>query len=729
MATTPKYRAIQHLLADCVQEGMTDGELLNRFLNIGDDDALTALVRRHGPMVWGVCRRLLRSHHDAEDAFQATFLVLVQKAATLPNRETVGNWLYGVAHQTAVRMRAIVAKRGVRERQVEVMPEPATAERYVWNDLAPILDEELSRLPDKYRALIVLCDLEGVTRKEVARQLNIPEGTAASRLAAARSMLAKRLARRGVVVSGVLVGEVLSQQSAGAIMPTTVATSTIKAATIIAAGHRAAGAISPTVAALKTGVTNAMFMTKIKTSVAVGLLAWATGLGAGVLSGRTVTGQDDKKPTVEKPVEPAAKQQKEKVTAWGKEVDGVQVGIQFGEDRVYKIGETVTLIVRLRNNGKKDVPFRDEAEYFQKNPPLVTDAENKAVTIKERSIFGVIRARSVAPGKEVDLMQLHLALRPVTDREKDAEWTLYGTGKFFIQYKDVPVVGEVRLGTPGMTFTTGKLELEVKEADDKKATIENPDKKPTVEKPVEPAVRKQEERDLGKIVPPGGVPLSLVKPGTNEIGVAQLNKVRKRLESVPEKDLEQWVVELERIMDAKMKDGLPSPRQTCRTDFVIHVSLAFDDLGWNANAADMLYKRACAMPTKEATAWKEAFESLLKKEIGIKQIGKDEFTNLAGGPPWAVPLVLIPVDAIHEGQKYSVERGKKYLARLKQLTKEDISLWSTKVDKFGGTELDAAINLILLDEFFSKESFQRDKFKAAVERQDDKKPAAEKPGR
>ena len=118
---------------------------------------------------------------------------------------------------------------------------------------------------------------------------------------------------------------------------------------------------------------------------------------------------------------------------------------------------------------------------------------------------------------------------------------------------------------------------------------------------------------------------------------------------------------------------------------------------------------------------------MLKKEIGIKQTGQDEYSYLAGGPPWAVPLVLIPVDALHEGQKYSVERGKKYLARLKQLTKDDVALWRDKIDKFGGTELDAAVNIILLDDFFSKEQFQRDKFKAAVERQDDKKPTAEKP--
>src|SRR5579862_8839973 len=125
MATSPMSVVIQHLRTAFGQDGagMTDGELLTLFLNSRDDAALAALVRRHAPMVWGVCRRLLRSHHDAEDAFQATFLVLVHKAASVKPREAVGNWLYGVAHQTAVRMRAMAVKRGGRERQVVDMPE------------------------------------------------------------------------------------------------------------------------------------------------------------------------------------------------------------------------------------------------------------------------------------------------------------------------------------------------------------------------------------------------------------------------------------------------------------------------------------------------------------------------------------------------------------------------------------------------------------------------------
>jgi hypothetical protein len=219
---------------------------------------------------------------------------------------------------------------------------------------------------------------------------------------------------------------------------------------------------------------------------------------------------------------------------------------------------------------------------------------------------------------------------------------------------------------------------------------------------------KPTSKDLGKIRPPGGVPLPIVGP-EGEYTVHGLNRVRKRLEAVPKEDLEKWVVELERIMDMKLKDGVPSARQACRTDFATRMSAAFDGLEWNAKAADTLFQRAQSMPASEAKVWKEAFEVLLKKEIG-----QTDTNNYAGGPAWAVPLVLIPVDALHQGQKYSAERAKKYLARMKQLTTDDVSLWKDRVDRFGGTELDAAVNIILLDDYFDQEEFQRDKFKAAI---------------
>jgi RNA polymerase sigma factor (sigma-70 family) len=230
-------------------------------------------------MVWGVCCRLLHNHQDAEDAFQATFLVLVRKAADVP-RQAVANWLYCVARQTAVRLRATAAKRGRREAQVVNMPEPTVAEARD-ADWRAALDAELSRLPDRYRGVVVLCDLEGMTRKEAARQLGIPEGSVASRLARARVMLAKRLTRRGVVLSGASVAAALS---AGTAPPALVA-STIKTASLLAAG-RAAGIVSAKVAALTDGGVKAMLVTKIKCVLAgvlvVGLALGGAGVGDGL---------------------------------------------------------------------------------------------------------------------------------------------------------------------------------------------------------------------------------------------------------------------------------------------------------------------------------------------------------------------------------------------------------------------------------------------------------------
>src|SRR5262249_24076625 len=254
MATSPLNMVIQHFLADLRPDGggMTDGELLARFLSSRDDNALAALVRRHAPMVWGVCCRLLHNHHDAEDAFQATFLVLVRKGKDVP-RQAVANWLYGVARQTAVPLRALAAKRRRRETQVVNMPEPTVAE-VSDADWQSVLDEELGRLPGHYRGVIILCDLEDMTRKEAARQLGIPEGSVASRLTRARVLLAKRLTRRGIVFSGGSLAAVLSAQSASASAPPALVASTIKAASLCAAGKAAAtGVISAQVAALTEG--------------------------------------------------------------------------------------------------------------------------------------------------------------------------------------------------------------------------------------------------------------------------------------------------------------------------------------------------------------------------------------------------------------------------------------------------------------------------------------------
>src|SRR5262245_49217145 len=181
-----------------------DAALLERFVAAGDEAAFAGLVERHGPMVLGVCRRVLHNHHDAEDAFQATFLVLARKAASVRPRDLVGNWLHGVAYHTALKARSAADRRRAREREAAPMPRPEAAHE-LWQRLEPLLDQELHALPDHYRVPIVLCDLEGKTRKEAARQLGWAEGTVASRLARARGLLAKRLGRHGLALSGAAV--------------------------------------------------------------------------------------------------------------------------------------------------------------------------------------------------------------------------------------------------------------------------------------------------------------------------------------------------------------------------------------------------------------------------------------------------------------------------------------------------------------------------------------------
>jgi RNA polymerase sigma factor (sigma-70 family) len=267
--------------------GLTDGQLLSDYLRRHDETALTALVHRHGPMVWGVCRRVLPNYHDAEDAFQATFLVLVRKASSIASRELLANWLYGVAHQTALNARTASAKRRTRERQVPTMPEPEAAAPDVWREVRPVLDRELSRLPDKYRIPIVLCDLQGRTRRQAARQLGVPPGTVAGRLARARTMLAKRLARRGLVLSGASLAVLLSHIAASASVPAVVVSNTIQAATQFAAG----GLISAAVAALTQGVMKTMLLTKLKFNTVVLLVVALLATGSGWLTLQALAGK------------------------------------------------------------------------------------------------------------------------------------------------------------------------------------------------------------------------------------------------------------------------------------------------------------------------------------------------------------------------------------------------------------------------------------------------------
>ncbi len=314
----------------------SDEALLLGFLRRGDGAAFEALVRRHGPMVLGVCRRLLRHEQDAEDAFQATFLVLARKAGSVRPRAMVGNWLYGVACRTALGARRAAALRRAKEAAVPPRTQPAGDDRA---DLRAALDRELQCLPDRCRAVIVLSDLEGKTRKEVALQLGWPEGTVASRLARARARLAKRLARHGLAWSAVAAGSLLPEGTAPACVPASLVVSTVNAAGLLAAGQASAGAVPTRVVALAEGVSKAMLLDKVLKTAALLFVIVALGAGAGlVLSQSPGAG-----PKAEGPGVPQGPETSKEVDV-GKEFDalkGVWQCVGYERDGEEHVGDQV----------------------------------------------------------------------------------------------------------------------------------------------------------------------------------------------------------------------------------------------------------------------------------------------------------------------------------------------------------------------------------------------------
>jgi len=262
---------------------LSDGELLDRFVARREEAIFEAITHRHGPMVWGVCRRVLRDHHDAEDAFQATFLVLSRKASSVMPREKLGNWLYGVAYQTAMKARSRRAKRRVRESQASDMPEPMVVPHDLRDALAESLDRELTRLPEKYRIPIVLCDLEGRTHKEAASQLGWPIGTVSGRLSRARGLLAKRLSRPGMKLSVGSLAVLLAQDAASACMTAKLIAPTAQAASLVAAGRAVtAGVVSAEVVTLMEGVLKTMLVSKIKIVMVALMTVAVVGGGTGL---------------------------------------------------------------------------------------------------------------------------------------------------------------------------------------------------------------------------------------------------------------------------------------------------------------------------------------------------------------------------------------------------------------------------------------------------------------
>jgi RNA polymerase sigma factor (sigma-70 family) len=251
-----------------------DGDLLRRFIDRRDEAAFEALVLRHGPMVHAVCRRVLHDPHDADDAFQAVFLVLVRRAGAIARQESLASWLHGVALRVSWKARAGLANRRKHERRAVPMPPVQDESDAVWRDLRPVLDEEIQRLPEPYRGLVVLCYLEGKSYAEAAGRLGCSRGTVSTRLTKARSLLRDRLVGRGIMLSAGALALVLARHAAASTAPPTLLSAAVRLAAGLSATAR--------VASLAEAALKAMSISRLKCVLLVLLLAaaGAGGLGA-----------------------------------------------------------------------------------------------------------------------------------------------------------------------------------------------------------------------------------------------------------------------------------------------------------------------------------------------------------------------------------------------------------------------------------------------------------------
>jgi RNA polymerase sigma factor (sigma-70 family) len=257
---------------------MNDGLLMEAFSTRHEEAAFAALLRRHGPMVLSVARRVLHNEHDAEDVFQATFLILARNARSIRRQESVSSWLHGVALRLAMKVRSQKMSRQTREKQAAGMRRQSPDLEAAWRDLQEVLDRALQKLPAKYRTVLLLCYLEGRTQEEVAKQLRCPLGTVRSRLARGRELLRERLARQGLAPSLGALATLLATNSASEAVATILQQQTVKAAALYGAGKAATGLVSNEVVTLVSAGVRALACMKVKLA---GLILLASALCVG----------------------------------------------------------------------------------------------------------------------------------------------------------------------------------------------------------------------------------------------------------------------------------------------------------------------------------------------------------------------------------------------------------------------------------------------------------------
>lgn len=527
-----------------VREPDSDGELLVRFCRERDGGSFTELVRRHGPTVLGVCRRVLGDHHAAEDAFQAAFLVLARRAGDVDPPGAVGAWLYGVAYRTALKARGRAFRRKAVEQEyvVRVLDQPVVNHSDAADaDLRAAIDEHLNALPARYRLPLVLCGVQGMAKSEAAEQLGVPEGTVSSRLARGRAMLRDRLVRKGFVVPAVGVAALLSPQSLAASVPSSLTQSVSTLGPSFAAGS--AAGVSAEVLTLTHEVLRTMSLIKLQVLGLFTVIALIAGSAVGNFSASAEDKTPPKPGTApdrvkvadgEKP-KPGPDGEKLKPRPDGEKVkkpgaiDGHRINARV--EKVDGAAGTITVVTKTdKGNSEREIKLAADAKVsVDGKPAKVSDipvGSFAQIVIPEegKEAVGVMVNGPRLSGLIIKVEGSNVTIGPRGEESKETRaFTVASDMQFFMEGKQGTVadlkpgmfVG-VQLAVDGKTALVmkvgpggeGEKPTKVKPDGEKPATTKPAGEKPTKVKPEgeKPATTKPAGEKPTKVKPEGEKP-------------------------------------------------------------------------------------------------------------------------------------------------------------------------------------------------------------------------------
>jgi RNA polymerase sigma factor (sigma-70 family) len=472
-ALTAVLRSIRHLAGGNGGDDQSDGKLLRQFVAGRDEKAFAAILQRYGPLVFKVCWQVLRNPQDAEDAFQATFLVLARKAGSIRAQAALAAWLHRVALNIARTAKKATAQRQVRERQVAVTSWANPIDEATLPDWQPLLHEEVNRLPEKYRVPVVICYFKEKTHEEAARQLGWPLGTVKGRLARARDLLRKRLARRGLALSTGGLAVALADHAAQGPVPTALLGHTLRAAVpFVGGGTIPSGALSTQAVVLAKGALRTMTTTKLLSVLALTLAIGVAGLAATLGPGRGrdtnpagwPAANEGRTPLVRggTPAPPAALQvQPARAEDFGAEVKGLRAKVTLAKKR-FKVGEAIPVKYTVKNVSKVEQIVWHSGFWFN-HLILVRDAKGKEPPL---TVLGQQCRKSFSPGGP---RKKNAPVKIPPDREDTAYeqydlaklYDLSKPGRYTVQY----VYEEKQGGWEGrLPSNTAGFEIAVEEA-------------------------------------------------------------------------------------------------------------------------------------------------------------------------------------------------------------------------------------------------------------------------